>query len=61
MDSFAAFIGICRKTVERYIRLNQLNVIRIGRRVLVPDHEVRRVAEHGLTRGHDVLIPTAIN
>jgi hypothetical protein len=40
----AQFIGICEKTLCRRIKANEVRVIRLGARVLVPDAEVRRLS-----------------
>ena len=46
-DSAAAYLSVCRKTLERYARLKQIAVIRLGRRVLIADAELARVARTG--------------
>ncbi len=48
LNDAAAFFGICRKSVERMIRDQKVKAIRFGTRVMLPDSEVKRVAEQGL-------------
>jgi excisionase family DNA binding protein len=40
----ADFLGISTRTLWRLIDANDVKVTRLGRRVLVPDSEVRRLA-----------------
>ena len=44
----ATFLNVSKKTLERAIKAKKLRAIRINRRVLIPDREVRRVAEAGM-------------
>ncbi len=44
----AQHLHVSKKTLERAIKAGKLKSIRIGRRVLVPDSEARRLAESGL-------------
>jgi len=46
--SLATFLNVSKKTLERAIKAEKLEAIRINRRVLIPDIEARRVAEAGL-------------
>ena len=48
LPNSAAYLGVSKKTIERAIVDTRLRCIRIGRRVLVPDVEGRRVAAEGL-------------
>ncbi len=48
LTDLASFLSVSKKTLERAIKAEKLKAIRINRRVLVPDGEVRRVAETGL-------------
>ncbi len=43
----ASFIGISDRHLRRLIDAGSIRTIRFGRRVLVPDAEVRRIAEQG--------------
>jgi excisionase family DNA binding protein len=40
----AEFLGISTRTLWRMIDAQEVRVSRVARRVLVPDHEVRRLA-----------------
>jgi excisionase family DNA binding protein len=44
----AAFLGVSEKTITRAIADERLRAAKFGRRVLIPDSEVRRVAESGI-------------
>lgn len=48
MDAAAEFLQVCRRTLDNYVRKGHLKAIRIGTRVLLPDSEVRRIAECGI-------------
>lgn len=48
LDAVAEYLGLCRKTIERAIRDRKVKAIRFGTRVMVPDAEVKRLAEQGL-------------
>ena len=41
------FLHVSERHFRRLIRAGKVRSIKIGERVLVPDAEVRRVAEHG--------------
>ena len=41
------FFNVCLATAQRAGRSGRLRTIRVGRRVLVPDDEVRRAAAEG--------------
>lgn len=41
-------LGVSRRTLERRIADGAIRAIRVGARVLLPDSEVRRIAEYGL-------------
>jgi excisionase family DNA binding protein len=43
----AGFLGISPRTLWRLIDAGDVKVTRVGRRVLVPDNEVRRLAGEG--------------
>ncbi len=40
IDESARELGLCQKSVERFIRLGRLSCVRIGRRVLVEREEL---------------------
>ena len=44
----ALFLTISTRHVRRLIDAGRIRAVRVGRRVLVPDAEVRRVADRGL-------------
>jgi excisionase family DNA binding protein len=43
----AAFLGVSERHVYRLLDAGKVRSVRIGRRRLVPDAEVRRLAAHG--------------
>jgi excisionase family DNA binding protein len=44
----AGELGISASTLRRDIRDGRISVVRYGRKILVPEAEMRRLAEHGL-------------
>jgi excisionase family DNA binding protein len=44
----ARALGICADTVRRMINKRELKAVRVGRRVLVPASELRRILVEGL-------------
>lgn len=47
LPEVAEFFHICLATAQRAGRSGRLRTIKVGRRVLVPDDEVRRAAAEG--------------
>ena len=47
IEKAAELLGISPWTVRKYININKLRPIRIGRRVLIEPVEIRRVIEQG--------------
>ncbi|MBA4192363.1 MAG: DNA-binding protein [Planctomycetaceae bacterium] len=43
----ATYLGVSRRHLHRLIDAGRVRVTRIGRRVLVPDSEVRKLAGNG--------------
>jgi hypothetical protein len=43
----AEFLGVCPATVARACRGGRIASVALGRRKLIPDHELRRVAREG--------------
>lgn len=48
LSEAARQLGVSRRTLERRIADGSVRCIRVGARVLLPDSEVRRIAEYGL-------------
>ncbi|MFL5330722.1 MAG: helix-turn-helix domain-containing protein [Gemmataceae bacterium] len=48
LQDAATFLGLCRETLSRLVLQNQIKAIRIGKRVFVPDTEVKRLSQVGL-------------
>jgi excisionase family DNA binding protein len=48
IESGAKTLGISPWTARARIRRGDIRVVRIGRRVLIPSEELRRIIEHGL-------------
>jgi excisionase family DNA binding protein len=46
----AVLLGVSVDTLRRAAARSQLKVIRISRRVMIPQTELERIAEHGLGR-----------
>jgi hypothetical protein len=44
----AEFLNVCERTLTRAGELKKVRLIRFGRKIQVPDSEVRRLAEEGL-------------
>ena len=47
LQEFADYLRVSKKTLERAIKLKKLKVIRIQRRILIPDVEAQRVSSFG--------------
>ena len=43
----AEFVGVCQATLERACRAKRVKSVKVGRRVLIADDELRRVAREG--------------
>ena len=48
MDAAATFLAVSRRTLDRAAKDGSLRTIRLGRRRLIADEEVRRLATRGL-------------
>jgi excisionase family DNA binding protein len=48
LQDAADFLGVCKETIAIRIADNTIKRIRIGRRVLIPDTEVKRLSQAGL-------------
>jgi hypothetical protein len=49
VKEFVELFTICQATFWKYVAARQIKVIKIGRRTLVPGHEVDRIMHEGLT------------
>jgi excisionase family DNA binding protein len=47
LDQAAGFLGVSKRHLHRLIDCRKAKALRIGRRVLLADAEVRRLAEQG--------------
>ena len=57
IEKAAEVLGISAWTVRRYIGTGKMRPVRIGRRVLLEEQELRRIVEEG--RNQPVLSPKA--
>ena len=55
IDKAAELLGISPWTVRKYIRSKKVETVRIGRRVLIEQAEIRRIVEQG--RSPDPMEP----
>jgi excisionase family DNA binding protein len=46
----SSVLGVSRDTLRRCVARGELRTVRISRRVMIPESEVRRVAEQGIGR-----------
>lgn len=50
VSEFCQTFQICQATFWKYVALEEIRVIRIGRRVLVPGPEIDRIVAEGIKR-----------
>jgi len=48
VKDFCRLVGISRATLWKYAGAGKIKIVRVGRRVLVPDSEAVRIASEGL-------------
>jgi excisionase family DNA binding protein len=44
----AKHLGLCERTIRRLIENKRVRAIKFGRRLMIPDQEIKRISETGV-------------